>query len=139
MKGEIYEGRVFYYQPKRIVERGSTKAEATDDELVLRTLELIKLNVARPFGIEELAQKLDVSRRTLETRFRSRLGRTVLNVVHEIRMERACALLLETNYSIAEIAKKCGFRDGNYLATVFRQRFDVSPSQFRKIKRKRPF
>ena len=136
MKGEVHAGRDFYYEPSLIVERGTTKPESTDDEIVLQALQLIKLNIAQPFGIDELARKIDVSRRTLETRFRTRLERSVLDVVRETRLERARVLLLETDYSVAEIAKKCGFQNENYLATVFRRQFGVSPRQFRKRKGK---
>ncbi|MBQ9873976.1 MAG: substrate-binding domain-containing protein [Thermoguttaceae bacterium] len=132
MKGQVENGEIFYYRPKRIVERGSTRGISTEDELVLRALEIVKLNIDKPFGVEELAQKLDVSRRTLELRFRSSLGRAVSELIRAERLEKARAMLLETNYSVSEIARKCGFRNQNYLATSFRRHFNVTPAQFRK-------
>ncbi len=132
MKGENRAGREFFYEPSLVVERGTTTSESTDDKIVLQALQLIKLNISHSFEIDEIARKIDIPRRSLETRFRRRLGCSMLDVVQDARLERARALLLETDYSIVEIAEKCGFLNENYLATVFRRRLGVSPRQFRK-------
>jgi len=134
MKDETRCGQVFYYDPIKIVERGSTARTLTDDPLVLSAVELIKLNIHRSFGVEEIAKKMDVSRRTLELRFRNRLGRSILEVVRDARLEKVKLLLLETDRSVATIARLCGFKKENYLATVFRERFKTTTTEFRRNK-----
>lgn len=136
MKGETNDGETLYYDPIEIVDRGSTATVLTDDAVVLNALELMRLNLCRPFGVAEIATKIDVSRRTLELRFREKLGRSILDVAREMRIEKAKLLLTETDRSVADVAKLCGFRNENYLATVFRSRMGVAPLKYRFENRK---
>ncbi|MBP3529702.1 MAG: substrate-binding domain-containing protein [Thermoguttaceae bacterium] len=131
MKGETNDGETLYYDPVGVVDRGSTAPVLTDDAVVLNALELMRLNLHRPFGVAEIATKTDVSRRTLELRFQKKLGRSVLDAAREMRLEKAKLLLTETNRSVADVAKLCGFRSENYLATVFRERLGVAPLKYR--------
>jgi AraC-like DNA-binding protein len=47
------------------------------------------------------------------------------------RMEKAQELLLMTDNRISEIAKEVGFSDEGYFTRRFKQKFNVSPSEFR--------
>ena len=133
IRGESFSGRTFYYEPARIVERVSTQMNITSDRTVIRSMELIRLNVGRPFGVAELARHVNVSRRTLELRFKKNLGKSVHDVIIETKLDKAKKLLCESNLSIAEIAHSCGFVNENYFATAFKRQYKLSPSSFRKI------
>ena len=50
----------------------------------------------------------------------------------QMRMERSKRLLASTEELIGDIALKCGFEDANYFARLFKQIFNVTPSQYRK-------
>lgn len=133
IRGESFSGRTFYYEPARIVERVSTQMNITSDRTVIRSMELIRLNVGRPFGVAELARHVNVSRRTLELRFKKNLGKSVHDVIIETKLDKAKKLLCESNLSIAEIAHSCGFSNENYFATAFKRQYKLSPTSFRKI------
>jgi AraC-like DNA-binding protein len=48
-------------------------------------------------------------------------------------MDRAARMLKQTDMNIGEVAMKCGFEDVSYFSRVFKQAFDCTPSQYRKL------
>ena len=61
----------------------------------------------------DIAEHCGVSRRLVESHFSRTVGRTPLRFLTDIRMERAVALLMERNRTVAEIAGMCGFSSAN--------------------------
>jgi AraC-like DNA-binding protein len=53
-------------------------------------------------------------------------------------MEKAQELLLMTDNRISEIAKEVGFSDEGYFTRRFKQKFNVSPSEFRAKRQIKP-
>lgn len=87
--------------------------------------------------IESLADKMCISRSQLNRRVNALTGMSTSNYAMQLRLEKACRLLLEEpSMPIGEIAMHCGFEDAAYFTRIFRQRMGQSPSAFR---RKEPF
>ena len=59
-------------------------------------------------------------------------GKTFSEIVHNFKLDHAKELLQTTNLDMTEIAEQIGFNDSNYLNKVFKKRFGVAPSQYRK-------
>ena len=51
--------------------------------------------------------------------------------VLRLRLERVKQLLADTDWSLAEIAERTGFKHGEYLHTMFTQKTGVTPGRFR--------
>lgn len=64
--------------------------------------------------------------------FREETGETFVNHISEKRMQMGKKLLLETEFSVKEIASKIGYNDQNYFSKLFKAKFGVSPTDFRK-------
>ena len=60
-----------------------------------------------------------VSRRNLEKRFRNTIGRTILEEIQLVRLERAKRLLIETTYPVSKVADTGWLRLGRILYPVF--------------------
>ncbi len=61
-------------------------------------------------------------------------GQTVGDRVRELRLQRACSLLTDSDQPIGEIAVACGFSDHSHLSRLMRRRLGVSPSQYRQLR-----
>ena len=72
-----------------------------------------------------------MSRRGLEDALSKVLGRTILEEIQLVRIERAKRMLLETEHSVAQVAKLTGFGTTDYFTRFFRRRVGKSPSEFR--------
>ncbi|MDD3585957.1 MAG: DNA-binding transcriptional regulator [Thermoguttaceae bacterium] len=119
-------------EPTHVVTRLSTDVMAQDDELVADAIRYIRGSFRYPIGVDDVARQLDVSRRTLERRFTSVLGRSVREQIELFRFEQARQLLLQTNNSVETIALLAGFQHFKPMLRVFLQNEGVSPNVYRK-------
>ena len=119
-------------KPQRIVTRLSSDVTAQDDPLIRRTLRFIRNNYQSPIGVAEVAQGLDISRRTLERRFMQVLNRTVREQIQRCRFEQAKELLLHTEDSVERIAELTGFGNLKQMLRSFEKFEGMSPANFRR-------
>lgn len=64
--------------------------------------------------------------------FKRNTGMTYSDYLNKIRMEQAKKLLLSTEYTIFEISEMTGYIDYSYFSKVFKKRYGITPSQYRK-------
>ena len=124
--------RIIPYGPSRIALRLSSEKHNTADPLVDRALHFIRLNLASPFTVDQLAKALRVSRRALEGRFRKALNRGIHEEVIHTRLLHAREQLQTTSLTTEEIACNCGFPSASHLCVMFKRHFQMTPSTCRK-------
>ena len=83
-----------------------------------------------PITVEGLADYASVSHSSLYRRFLKRFQISPKRFLLEYRIERACALLKETDCSIQEISTSVGFEDPFYFSRAFKEVKGVSPRQY---------
>ncbi len=84
---------------------------------------------------EDLAAHTYVSPSYLARVFKQITGKTVIRVLQEIRMEKSCKLLRETDLAIYEIATRCGYTDMKYFYSLFTRIVGKTPGAYRNEKR----
>lgn len=94
---------------------------------LLHALRQMYENIEEPVSLAELAANAGVSRRQLERLFSQTLGESPGTVYRNIRVDRAHALLTETDMSVAEIAAATGFGSVSRLTHHFRSRLGITP------------
>lgn len=124
-------------EPIEIVTRGSTETYAIDDHELLQAISFLRQNAYRPLTIDEIANSVPMTRRTLERRFKNRFGRTPLAEVSRLRLARAKQLLSQTDQPVADIAEACGLDTTGYLSTWFRKSVGMTPLKYRSMTRAR--
>jgi LacI family transcriptional regulator len=108
------------------------EALAAQDPAVAEALRLIYASLGEPLSVRELAERVAISRRTIEQRFRAILGRSPMEVIRQVSLARATQMLRETKEPIKAIAARCGFGSPVHLSVVFRRAYGVSPSEYRR-------
>lgn len=121
--------------PEALAVRGSTARFASGDEVVSRAMGLALQTLAQNPGVDELARRSGVSRRTLELRFRKVFGRGPAQEVRARRLELAKRLLAETDLPVAEVAARCGCGSVQAFTTLFRRATGCPPAEFRRSRR----
>ena len=81
--------------------------------------------------LAELAASASMSRYQLSRKFRKHVGTCLRDYVRNLRLERACQLLVKSRQSLTVIAVECGFYDLSHFDRVFRRRFGITPREFR--------
>jgi AraC-like DNA-binding protein len=91
---------------------------------------------ARDLNMELLAQELGVSYSWFRSTFAAHTGLSPHRYLLEFRLVHARSLLAETELSIKEIAMQSGFGDELYFSRLFRQKLNLTPSQWRNRSRR---
>ena len=81
--------------------------------------------------VEAVTKELGYTRQYVSGRFHRMTGRLLSHFLKEKRLEKAARLLKSGNMRISQIARRCGFDSENYFRQQFRERFGMSPRQFR--------
>ncbi|KUL52735.1 MULTISPECIES: GlxA family transcriptional regulator [unclassified Streptomyces] len=89
------------------------------------------------FDVETLAARAYMSRRTFDRRFRSLTGSAPLQWLITQRVLQAQRLLETSDYSVDEVAGRCGFRSPVALRGHFRRQLGSSPAAYRAAYRAR--
>lgn len=97
------------------------------DERVRR---LIAHRLHARWTIADLAEAFHTSASTLRRRLAEQ-GLTLGELVREVRMETALALLQSTTLGVGEVAARCGYESHSSFSSAFRQRFGFAPSDLR--------
>jgi AraC-like DNA-binding protein len=107
------------------------EADESLDPIVAQALRMIWNHSHQRVSIDMIAKKIGVNRRTLERRFRDRLGRTLLQELVACRLQRAKRLLGETKVPIKYVAYAAGFSSLSNLCKVFKREIGRTPGEYR--------
>ena len=99
--------------------------------LVQSAIEDIRANYAGLYGVEELSERLGVSKSHLVRTFTAAIGIPPGRYLTRVRIEAAQRLLLHREYTLDVVASLCGFSGANYLCRVFKKETGQSPAQWR--------
>lgn len=105
-------------------------------ESINEIIVFLQNNFNRNISLEELGALVNLHPRYLCTLFRQVSGKTIIELLHEIRIEKAKRLLLYTSLSITEIALEVGFSDSQYFNRVFNRYENMAPTAYRNALRK---
>lgn len=116
---------------KQIVERASTTLPHSGNGLVRNGLAFIRKNAKQPICVADVIAHLKVSRRLGELRFREITGRTILESIHDARLEATKKALLASDDSIADVCEHCGWKSENGPKKIFRSVYGMSMREYR--------
>ena len=102
------------------------------DEAVLQIQEYIEQHYADRFTIDQLAVNHNLVRRTLERRFKSATGNSIIEYTQKVRVESAKKELERGRKSISDVMYDCGYTDSKAFRDVFKKHVGISPLEYRK-------
>lgn len=105
-----------------------------DQQFIERAFDVIGKNIGdEQFSIPCLAKELLVSQSTLTTKIKALTGQTPVDFVLTVKFRKAAELLLKMpEEKIVVIANQVGFSNSKYFASCFKERFGLTPSEYRK-------
>jgi signal transduction histidine kinase/ligand-binding sensor domain-containing protein/AraC-like DNA-binding protein/AmiR/NasT family two-component response regulator len=118
---------------RRVETRPAPVEMTSPDDLFLReVLEYIEKNIGDPdLSVEALSQRFHASRSTFYKRLLLLTGKTPVEFIRHIRLQRAAELLEKSQLTVAEIAYTVGFNNPKYFTQYFKSAFDCIPSAYR--------
>ena len=103
------------------------------DPIVAKAITYLHEHAFTNITIGSIAAHFGLSPVQFTRRFQTSIGIPPIEYLTLLRLRKARTLLLETDYTIDDIANRCGYSNGFYLSRIFSKKMKMSPSQFRKI------
>ena len=128
MQNQLSEAKV------KFITEVTDRQDTADDIFTRKLMRLIQDNVMNEnFNMEQAASDLGLSYPVLYRKVKGILDMTPVELVRQIRMQRAQRLLTERpNMSIAEVASQCGFGSPQYFNRVFKEMAQCTPAEYKK-------
>ncbi|MGQ0287330.1 XylR family transcriptional regulator [Pasteurellaceae bacterium 22721_9_1] len=117
--------------PVKVEERRSTDYRSLQDPLVIQAMHFIRHRACQGIKTEQVLDHLRISRSNLEQRFKLEMDKTIHQVIHEEKLNRAKQLLQHTDISTQEISEICGYPSLQYFYAVFKKEYNKTPKEFR--------
>ena len=110
----------------------SQRRSSMASTLVEKTKRYISEHFANSdISVERVCEHLHISQSYFSSIFKQDTGKSFVQYLTDLRMDRAAALLRETDEKTYTIAQQVGYDEPNYFSYVFKRKFGVSPSQYR--------
>ena len=138
-KEEIYtnlEKRVKEYYGLEVTAQGN-KNQSNEDggnnpkHLVGKALEYMKANYSNDLSLKTVADEIYVSTWYLSKLLKKETGDNFINILNEIRVEKAKKLLQNPKFKIYEIASEVGFTDVPYFTKTFKKVAGCTPMEYK--------
>jgi AraC-like DNA-binding protein len=98
---------------------------------LLRARDLADVRYAEPIGVADMAAAAGLSQAHFARAFRDAFGVTPHGYLLTRRLERAAALLRQTDRSVADICMQVGLSSVGSFTTSFKRRFGRTPVEYR--------
>jgi AraC-like DNA-binding protein len=103
-----------------------------DTERLNKVYKYVTDNFQHAISLQKAAFFANLSTAAFCRYFKKRTNKTFIQFLNEVRIGQACRLLVNENYSIAEICYTCGFNNNSYFIRQFKTITGFTPLGYRK-------
>ena len=101
----------------------------------VRLLSFIHDHYTEDISVQDLSDYMGYSEVHTSRLFKQYFGQTFVSYLAHYRMKKAAHLLMYTDQSVREIGKAVGYSNSNYFGKVFHRIYEMTPSEYRDLKR----
>ncbi len=116
--------------------RDAVHQSASDKLFLQRMEEILEKNIGnQTFNVDEFARIMNYGRTRFYNHVKELTGKTPNEILKNTRINHAGKLLIETDLSVEEVRKECGFSNVNIFYKSFKQAYGETPTNYRKKKK----
>jgi|GEM_PF-630104 len=108
------------------------KMKQESDPIKDYMLDYINKHFSKDISIEEIADRLNLSRGYLSKYFHEKMGVTFIDYLNDIRIEHAKELLMQKDLLVQDISLAVGYQNVNSFIRMFKRSCGLTPGEFRK-------
>lgn len=128
----LLHGKLLTYVSLVLDEAAQSLKAKPYSSIIMQAQNYIKEHYGKQIKLSDIANEVNLSQNYFHTLFTDACGQTPHDYLVEHRVNAAKNLLVTTQLSLSEIAEHCGFKNQQYLASVFKTKTGVSPTQFKR-------
>lgn len=132
----LYQFFSLLIKDSNISNKCMSKEITTKNIYVRQAINFIRNNYSNGIMVNDIAKHLSVSRSYLYILFNNILGISPKDYLSNFKITKAAELLTLTEHSIEEIANSCGYKNPEVFSSVFKSKFELTPTNYRALNRK---
>ncbi|OEK07328.1 transcriptional regulator [Flavivirga aquatica] len=122
----------------------ATKGKKVETNLLKSELKIIRKiskhilkNVSFDYSLDQLSSESGLTQAKLQEGFKILYARTVTEYIRHARLEAARDLMNNSELNISQIVYTIGFSSRSYFSKIFKEKYNISPSEYLKAKREK--
>lgn len=136
IQNKTTKNEVVLVPPTGVAYRESTCHLATADTIVRQALAFISDNYHKNIQIDDVVRNVEISRRSLEQRFKNAVGHTIHEEISRLRVETMKLLLVQTEKSLKVLSREAGYSNEFHMRRAFKLSTGMLPKEYRLTQRK---
>lgn len=129
LEGSLY---MFFSVLARDISLPTVQGHGTENLYIKKALGYIQDNYGHSIRVADIAEYVCINRSYLYTLFRENVGSSPQEYLSNYRLSRAAELLSAKELSMESVAYSCGYRDPAAFGRVFKEKYQMTPLQYRK-------
>lgn len=85
----------------------------------------------KEISLKQLSIKFNYSERQMARILKEYTGKTFINIIQDIKLQNACALLKNPDISINKIIDSVGYSNSTHFYKIFKKSYGVTPIDYR--------
>lgn len=127
---------ILSFLARKSQENRQIRMEEVPEKAIQTAARYVCDHFCEPLTLEKVASQVFLSPSYFSRQFKKMTGFGYKEYLNYVRLKEAKRLLLETEDSVSEVARRCGFSDGNYFGDLFHKIVGRSPREYRRQYRK---
>lgn len=115
------------------VDRILEEQQLTGNQHIEKAKQIINRDFTKDVSLQSVSDELKLSPNYISRLFKQSTGKSFVDYVTSLRVERAKSLLTEQNLKVNEISRMVGYHNSYYFIKVFKEFTGVTPGEYRKL------
>jgi len=128
----VFVNQIIQFEDDLLHEDNRQLLRQNEVETAMQLTEYIENNLGKKLSISNLSSQSGLNANKLQILFKHLFDKTVNNYITDRRLSKAAELLKKSDLNISEIAGRVGFDNNSYFSKIFKDRYSLSPSVFRR-------
>lgn len=103
----------------------------TSDDTIQKMKLYVEKNYYKDLNIEFISSLFYMNRSYLSHLFKKETGTNFVDYVNQVRLQKACQLLVQTDKKMYQVSKIVGYDNIKYFFRVFKKHIGITPEQYR--------
>jgi YesN/AraC family two-component response regulator len=133
---EQYDVEDFYFWFMQLIEttfEELSRMEKNPTKTVIGLIEkIIMEHLEEDLSLEFIAEKVYLCPKYISRIFKEEKGVNITQYITDCKLKKATKLLIETNIPLEELIKQVGFSSTNYFIKKFKEKYSITPVQYRR-------
>jgi len=125
-----------HYTSELPTESRSNSSTKITRKFINEFIAIVETNIPNEdFSVDDICREIGVSRIQLYRKVKALIGYNVNDYISTVRLQKAKYLLADMQLTISDVAFKVGYSSQAYFSTVFKSKFNITPSEYREKKK----